>query len=193
MYFLYLPLYNSDIMKKIKYTSLFVLAFALFACGDKTPESTEETVTETVVEENNYKGMEMVDLTAYDIPASIYIADKDKGKQVFNPTSRESLEIEVGKKFGIEITPFGFSVAEKKEELSNSLVYSVEFIEDSPNKIVYKKTIPESDLDPEFHFFYTTSMNGDTYSVESLNKAYTEKSIQKMVSAAESLEYKTNS
>lgn len=179
-------------MKKLKYTGLVVLAVTLFACGNAATEETESTSVETAVEstENNYEGMEMVDLNGYDIPASIYIADGSKGKPDFRTTGWESLEIEVGKNFGIEIIPFGLTVAEKRTELEGDLVYEIEYLEEAPDKIVYRKTIKDSEVEPEVHFFFNKDLNGDNYTVKSLNKPYNKREIENMMIAAKSLSAK---
>ncbi len=175
-------------MKKLKYICLFVLSISLFACGGET-KSTEGETTESNTESSStdFKGMELVELSQYGIDASIYIADATKGKQDLRLTDQESLEIEVGKRYGVEIVAYGLTVAEKKEELAGDLVYEIEYIEDSPNKIVYKKTIKDNEVEPEVHFLLTTELNDEPYTVQSLNKVYNEKAIQKMITSAESL------
>lgn len=174
-------------MKKIKFVSLFVLALTLFACGGdaaKSDEAKTEVVEETPVVD--YNGMEMIDLNPFNIPASLYIADGTKGKQDIRSTPQESVVVKVGSKFGIEIIPFGLTISEKKEELAGGLVYKIEYLEETTNKLVYKQSIPGTEMDPEFHFFYDVEINGDIYSIKSLNKEYTEKDIAKMVISAES-------
>ncbi|MBL4708631.1 MAG: hypothetical protein JKY48_09365 [Flavobacteriales bacterium] len=177
-------------MKKIKSIALFTLALGLFACGEETKTSEESTTATTAeVPADDYKGMEIVNLATYGIDAEMYIADATKGKQEFRTTEWESLEIEVGKKYGIELVPFGLSVAEKKEELAGDLVYTIEYLEDTPSKIIYKKIIANNDIE-EIHFLVNVDINGEPHTIKSLNKNYNEKAIQKMAMSAESLSVK---
>lgn len=173
-------------MKKIKLIALFTLCVGLFACGGDAGKTEGSTTDSTEVAKKDYKGMEKVDLSDYGMNADIYIPSSDNGKQEFRATERESLEIEVGQNYGIEIIPFGLSINEQKEELAGDLVYHVEYVEETPNKIIYKKTIKDNDIE-EIHFIINVEINGEPYTLKSLNKSYKEKAIQKMVLSAESI------
>ena len=66
-------------------------------------------------------------------------------------------------------------------------MYSIEYIEETPEKLLCKKTIKDSDIDPEYHFYLTKDLNGEPFSVQSLNKVYKQKWVEKMIVSAESL------
>jgi len=174
-------------MKNLRFTAVLAISLGLFACGGNSAETTEENATTTETPAVDYKGMEMVDLSEYDVPASMYLADQSKGKRDIRMSEMGTTQVEVGKNLGIEIVPFGLTVAEKKAELSGDLVYQTEFTEETDNKLVYIKTIPDSEVEPEHHFYYTVELEGDLYAVKSLNKAYSKKAIEKMVMAAKSI------
>ena len=179
-------------MKKIQLIGALAISMSVIACGgdakttDKSSETTEaaEVTANTV---NDYIGMKLADLEEFGVYASLQIPDGEKGPVKIENSATESVEIISGNSFGIEIIPFGVTVTEKKAELDNDLVYTIEYLEDSPEKIVYKKTIKDSEVEPEFHFFLTKEINGESYSIQSLNKAFKQRNIEKMVVSAESL------
>lgn len=165
-----------------------IISLSLLACGgeSKTTGDAAAAANEAAAKAD-YKGMELVNLSEFAVNANIQLPDQDKGALQIQNSTTESIEILVGDAFGIEIIPFGISVAEKQQELNDDLVYTIEYLEETPEKIVYRKTIKDSEIDPEYHFFITKEINGEPFSIKSLNKAYTQKSIEKMVLSAESL------
>jgi len=174
-------------MKKLKFIGLFALSMSVFACGGgESPEAGSEAV-ETASAEVDYKGMEWTDLTEFGVNASLQIPNGDKGPQRIQNSATESVEIIVGTSYGIEVIPFGLTVEEKKAGLDGDLVYTIEYLEDTPDKVVYKKTIKDTDVEPEFHFLLMKEIDGESYSIQSLNKAYKQRWIEKMVISAESL------
>ena len=177
-------------LKKLYLFGTLALSISLIACGGgDTPK--KENTNETEISESkspDYSNMEKVDLTAFGVYASIQLPKAEKGPHKMENTATESVTIEVSDKFGIEITPFGLTVAEKKKELDGGLVYTIEYMEESENKLIYKKSIAESDeVEDEYHFFLTKSVDGELYSIQSLPKAFREKSIEKMIISAESV------
>lgn len=175
-------------MRTLKFISAVVISLSLLACGGEAKtEGSDAAAENDAAAQVDYKGMELVNLSEFAVNASIQLPNEDKGPRKIQSSATESIEILVGDAFGIEITPFGISVAEKQQELNDDLVYTIEYVEETPEKIVYRKTIKDSEIDPEYHFFITKEINGEPFSIKSLNKAYKQKSIEKMVLSAESL------
>jgi len=177
-------------MKKLQFIGTLIIAISIVACGGdskSTDTSSPETTESVETKAENYKGMELANLSDYGVEGSLQIPDKSKGPPKIQTSAIESIEIMVGDAFGIEVIPFGQTVAEKKAELDGDLVYSIEYVEETPEKILYKKTIKESDIDPEYHFYITKYLNGEPFSVQSLNKVYKQKSVERMIVSAESL------
>jgi hypothetical protein len=180
---------------KIKNT-LCILAVStiMMACGGNQQKDATESNSETEGTENasemDLNTMAEVDLSDFDLNASIYIPDDSKGKPEINTTNFGSIQIVVGKDYGIEIVPFGLTVSEKKEELEGDLVYDIEYLSESDNSIYFKRTIKDSDVKAEFHFFMTKEINGDLIEIKSLNQTYSERAIEKMIQSAKSLEEK---
>lgn len=174
--------------------SLFTLSIlSLIACGgeaSKEAGSEEDTMTdEAAMEgEDNYDQMTKVNLSDYDIAASIYIPDESKGKSEIQATDWGSITINVGKNFGIELVPFGMSIEEKKAELDGDLVYTVEYLEETPESIYYTKTIRDSDMEPEYHFFSNKEIEGDIIEVKNIEDGMFKKTaIELMMKSARSL------
>ena len=181
-------------MKKLQLFSLIISAFVLFSCGGNSIPTAEEESQEKAMTEDaeEMKDMEMIDLSEYDISASLYIPDANKGKPEFHATDWGSLELSVGKKYGIEIVPFGLTLDEKKGELEGDLVYKVEYLKEDPNYFIYKKSIADSDVEAEFHFFMNVELDGDVYEIKNLSdQPYSEKAIEKMIQSAASLAVKS--
>ena len=175
-------------MKTLKFIGAIAISFSLLACGGESKTEGYDAATENeAAAKADYKGMELVNLSEFAVNASIQLPDEDKGPRQIQNSTTESVEIMVGDAFGIEIIPFGLSVAEKQQELNGDLVYTIEYLEETPEKIVYTKTIKDSEINPEVHFYLTKEINGEPFAVKTLNKVYNKKSVEKMVLSAESL------
>jgi len=174
-------------MKKLQLISALAIAMSLIACGGGESSGTDnvETSDSTSVD---YSNMEQVNLFDFGVDANIQLSKEDKGPRKIQNSATESVTIEVNDKFGIEINPFGLTVAEKKEELDGDLVYTIEYIEETADKIVYKKSITDNEeIEAEHHFFLTKNIGGELYSVQSLPNVFSKKAIDKMIVSAESL------
>ncbi|MEX2379100.1 MAG: hypothetical protein WD530_00025 [Vicingaceae bacterium] len=166
------------------------LAVLLAACGgnaEKQNDADAESKENSKVAD--YSQMQLVSLSEYNIPAEIYIPNENKGKAMINENPAGGVEIIVGDRFGIEIFPFGLTKEEMKAELENDLVYSIEYIEEDDKSMLYKKSIKDSDIDPEFHFFLEAEIKGDIYEVKSINQMeFKESAAKEMLKAAKSLQ-----
>lgn len=184
-------------MKKLKFIGLFVIGTSLMACGgdQSTTNNETETTTETSMEEakSDMTGMEEIDLTDYDVPATLYVPDESNGKRMITATEWGSVQVEVGKKYGLEIIPFGVTVEEKKAELNNASVYSIDIISEDANSIVFSKSINGTELEPEVHFFMNKEIDGDVYEIKSLDKSYNQRAIDKMMASANTFKGKAAS
>jgi|SRR5690554_442291 len=176
-------------MKKLKITVLLLSSIVLFSCGNTADQSDKST--ENQEEVASYEGMDLLDLTAYNIPLDIYIPSESKGNADVVETVNGSVEISIGKRFGIEIIPFGMSIAEQKEELEGDLVYSIKYLEEDDKIMLYEKSIADSGIDPEYHFFYHIEIDGESYSVKSITgRAFTKGAVKEMMQSATSLKTK---
>ena len=177
-------------MKKIISIAVLGLSLFLTACENSSPSNEAEESTETVETSTPAANMEAIDLSEYDLPATISIPDASKGKAEVIMTDWGSVEIRVGSRYGIELVPFGMSVADIKGELESDLVYEINFLEATDNLLFYEKQIKDSDIDPEYHFFYTAEMEGDIVEIKSLGEAYSKGAVEAMIASARSFEAK---
>lgn len=178
---------------KLILTAAISSAFLFTACssgGGNAEAGTESDSLSTASEVvEDYSDMQEVDLSEYGMMASVFVPKSGKVEMV--ETSWGSVEIMVGDKFGMEVVPFGFTIAEKKDELKQSSVFETEIIEDKDNYFLYKKTIPNSEIMEEYHFFLNQTIDGEIYEVKSMaDLELKEAQARKVLKAAKSLKAK---
>ncbi|MEQ8625510.1 MAG: hypothetical protein RJQ00_03745 [Vicingaceae bacterium] len=178
-------------MKLLNQLIIATVVSLAFACGNgSTNESEDEKLSENNLQT---EGMKQIDLSEYELNATISVPDESKGEAEVVATDWGSIVISISDWYGIEIVPFGISIEEKKAELTADLVYSVEYLTEEENLIMYKKTIAESDVDPEFHFFMTTEINGELVEVKSAgDQTFTKKQVEAMINSAKTLSQKVD-
>ncbi len=177
-------------MNKSKVVFVLIASLFLFSCGG-TAETKEESNSTEELSAESYEGMTEISLSEFGLEATIQIPDESKGKAEITETSFGSIQIVVGKNYGIEIVPFGLSIDEKKEELAGDLVYNVEYLTENPNLIEYKRTIKESDVEEEYQFFMNKELNGEVYEIKSISEMSFKKfALKSMVNSAKSLKMK---
>ncbi len=178
-------------MKKINYLIIgLTISMLSVACGGNGKVKEENSTEATAQTEANadYSGMEAVQLHDYDVPGTIYIPVGDNMQISMNSTG--ATVIKRGNNFNLEILPFGLSIDEFKAELESDLVYNIEYIEDTPEYIVYQKSIADSDIEPEFHFFLVKEFNGDLYELRSAaENSFKKRDIEQMLKSAQSLSF----
>lgn len=170
-------------MKTLNKFILLGLVAGIVACGNKEEPKNSPEVEDTIEEAVDLSGMEEVSLSDYQMEASIYIPNNKKPEIM--GTDWGSTEIRVGEYFGLEILPSGISVAEFKEQLATDLVYTIAYIEDSENLVIYTKSIEGSDIKAEHHFFMNVEVKGELFEIKSLAEmGFSKLSVEKMVNAA---------
>lgn len=171
----------------------FVLIFMIAACNSAqapAEESSEETTEEVAEQESmDMSDMEAIDLREYDMDASIQVPNESNGPREIILTESGNIQIVAGKKFGIEIVPFGMTPIEKKRELADDLVYVIEYLEESQEALVYTKTIKDGDIESEIHFFFSTEINGEMIEIKNIDgMKYKRSAIEKMLASARSIQ-----
>ena len=159
-------------MKLTKTLLSFFIAFSFVACSSSANQGGETEGTDsTAVEESaaeDYSNMTEVDLTEYGISASIMTPGDNKGKLEIEETSWGSLTVKVGEKFGMEIVPFGLTLEEMKAEMDQGGVYEIEMVEEDASYVLYKRTIPGSEVEAEYHFFMNTEIGEEIYEIKTM-------------------------
>lgn len=151
-------------MKKLPLLLLLLPAFIALSCGggDKSEnQSSEEVVTETLPS-SLARGTMLLNLNDYFMPFSLCVPDSNRGIPNIIETGYGETEIEVGSTFHIMVAEGG-SLAEKKASLAEELMYTNEIIEEGAGFLLYKSTIQDSHLEPEFHFYAVKQVNGTDF------------------------------
>jgi hypothetical protein len=136
-------------------------------------------------------GLMEVDLSDYNIMATIMIPDESKGKAVIEENSMGGVDIQVGDRYGVIINPFGLTKEEFKNDLMDNGVYQIELKEESDMHFLYKRMITDADIEPEFHFFMNKEINGELYEIKSMpDKGFSEGAQDQMYESAQTLKEK---
>ena len=174
-------------MKKIKIVALFIVTTLFAACGGFTDGDAENSSKEEVV---NYEGMNKLDLREHGFEGIIYIPNEEFGQPIIDRTDWGSVRITVGERFGIELQQEPISYDMRMSELMEAQVFETALIDETPPLLFWKNTIPNSDIEPEFHFFYTYSKDGFNVSISSFqSEQYSESAVNKMIISAKSYDH----
>tara|TARA_B110000046_G_scaffold49092_1_gene54645 strand:+ start:41251 stop:41796 length:546 start_codon:yes stop_codon:yes gene_type:complete len=174
-------------MKRLQLIGALAISMIIIACGGGESSATDNVETSDSASVD-YSFMEQVNLFDFGVDANIQLPKEYKGPRRIENSATESVTIEVSNRFGIEINPFGLTVSEKKEELDGDLVYTIEYMEEIADKIIYKKSIANTEeIEAEYHFYLTKSIRDELYSIQSLPKVFSKKAIDKMIVSAESV------
>lgn len=166
---------------------MIVLTASIFACGGGETAEADLAVAE---KENLIKDYEPLDLTTWGFNMTMLVPNaKDYGDVEVTLTERGSLEIKVGRSFGLEIAYGEGDIALLKSDLKDNLVYVSEIILEEPDALIYKQEIPDSGIKTKNHFFYKAVVGSDVYEVRDLiDGKYGKKFIEKMLAAAKTLQ-----
>jgi len=138
--------------------------------------------------EKNIPGMVDLKLTNYGLPISVQVPDTTKTPVEVTTMTTGTVEIKSGKSFQIDITAGDADIQAKKTDLSQDDIKKVKrFITDEPTALVWEAQI--SDLKPEFHFYLTSKIGKDSYTIEDAknNEVFGESAIKQMVEVAKNI------
>lgn len=174
-------------LTKLSHVVVIVLLFSMvfLSCGESTEANQVDSTTVLLPHH-----ME-VDISPYGFLATIQIPDTTVGIAEYNETNWGALEIKVGKGFGISIQSGEGNMELLKKDLKEDLVFTNEIIAETPNSIIYKRTIKDAEIKPLYHFFYFDTIDGYIVEVKSLDmEEYTQKNVEDMLKAAQTLKEK---
>lgn len=162
-------------MKIYKNLSL-VLIVGLTSCGSG---ASEEDGTAGQADSNStelptalQRGMVEVDLNEFYINASILVPDENRGEQNINRNDDfGETRVQVG-------TIYDVIIAEQIEGdlntyiqmLSEDITFTNEVIEQGDDYVLYKSSITDSYIDPEYHFFAIKTIDGIVYELHDYNE-----------------------
>ena len=160
---------------KVQNLFLIALLFSLAACGGgasddgNSEESSDSSATEASA--TPMRGMVEVDLSEFYVNASIMIPDETRGEQSIAVNDFGETRIQVG-------TIYDVIIAEQIEGdlnsyiqmLSEDITYMNEIIDQGEDFVLYKSSIADSHIEPEFHFFAIKTIDGIVYEIHDYNE-----------------------
>lgn len=153
----------------------------LFGCGNST---------ETVQNENEQlpeiiKDFKFISLLDKGLPIEILTPDTTIGTPRIIEQSYGETHVLVGERFQISIAEGG-DLALRKSDLESDLVYTNTIVENDSTGIIYKCEIPDSGLEPSYHFYLIKSLNGVQYEIQSIHSEiqFSEKWAKRMMESA---------
>lgn len=155
-------------MNWVKYVGISLVALSLSSCGGGS--NTEETAVDSTANESQAlpavltRGTMLLDLSEYFMPFSVYVPDSNRGIPDFYDTGYGVIELTVGSTYAVMLAEGG-NIAEKKQVLAADDMYKHEIIEEGTDYILYKSSLPDSPLEPEFHFYAVKHVNGVDYEI----------------------------
>jgi len=171
-------------MKEFRFIAVIAVSIFLVACGGGAAKQDDASVTEEIV---SYEGMRKLDLRESGFEGTIYIPNEEFGQLIIERTNWGSVMISVGDRFGIELQQEPMSFESRMNELKEDQVFETEFLENTPPLLKWKNTIPDSGIEPEFHFFYSYSKDNFNVSISSFqSEQYSESALKKMIASANS-------
>ncbi len=128
----------------LKYTTIFSTFIFLSACGGGNETTTVELTEEDLA---SFTGLQ---LKPYEIPAMIMLPDETANigastkPEIIHAETDFRWKISVGPNFEMDVTDWGSEkdlVKQKKKELANTDFYTIKYILDEPNFIVYEQQL----------------------------------------------------
>ncbi|MBC7863044.1 MAG: hypothetical protein IAF38_08715 [Bacteroidia bacterium] len=160
--------------------AIFLAIICFTSCGNKTEEVTAPA------------GMQVLDLTKYGKPFTLFVPDSSKG--VLTVTEKNyMLEIASGKSFGLVIEEGDGNMEQKRADIKDGdggVSKFKNYITDEPNMIVWESEITK----PEFHLYAIVTVGTAKYIVQDLNSTenepYTSNDIKAIMEAVKSIKEK---
>ncbi|MEQ8325070.1 MAG: hypothetical protein RIC15_02925 [Vicingaceae bacterium] len=174
-------------MKKFIYLLPFLIA-GLMACGGGETDSESED-TQMGEADQAIKGVE-TDLSDYGMPYTITIPD-GQAELIIEAFDWGGVQIARGENFIMSIAYGEGDIDILKFDMEEDLIYKSEILEEGDNYIMYKREIPDSGMEPEYHFMYVDS--GPDEAIEITNSKdvnYGEEAIRKMLASAKTFKAK---
>jgi len=168
-------------MKKIVLLIALPAVFILTSCGGA---KTEETVS--------IPGMMETEIVINGNKLSVMVPDSTKGKLESLDQQWGATELKVGKNFQISIEEGEGDIVLAKSDIAGDDVFKLQrYIKDEPT-IIFWESKNDNLPDSRFHFYAVIKSGEKSYIVRDVESgdAYTEKDVQSMVDAANTLKLK---
>jgi len=129
----------------MKICFLLLFLFSLVACNNSQNDNSKDN--------QDYYQFQKIDLTKYEIPASIYLPDASAGigtsfkPQISHEAGDYKWQISVGRYFNLFIEDYGdfkYLFEEKKKSIENNKVFKTKIVKNEPSILVYEQRLKES-------------------------------------------------
>ena len=162
----------------MKYLNFLAIALivSLSSCGGGSSEdaNSEDQVDSAASEAaaTPKRGMMEVDLNEFYVNATIMVPDESRGEQNINRNDDfGETRVQAG-------TIYDVIIAEQIEGdlntyiqmLSEDITFTNEVIEQGDDYVLYKSSITDSHIDPEYHFFAIKTIDGIVYELHDYNE-----------------------
>jgi hypothetical protein len=183
--------------------ALLVFAFLSSCDNDSTPEIDVPTEINAV----DYSEFQGMSLKKYEIPALIMLPDQTSNigaavdPEIIHMEGDIHWEINIGPNYTMKIEDYGRQVTvleDEKKRLSKIKFYTIEYLVDETDLIVYKRTLNYSEKFKEYeavgaehvsyHCFGTAEIDGITYVLRSRDEGFHKPIIETMVKSIKSIE-----
>jgi hypothetical protein len=192
-------------MKTFVHSLLFCsLVVLLVGCANESTNDDTPVTDPDLIDYSEFEGKSLGD---YGIPALIMLPDQTSNigaaiePEIIHEDGDFKWEIVIGPNFTMKIEDYGNEkamVQEEKDRLARIKFYSVEYIIDQPDLIMYKRTLNYSDKSAgaeavgaehiTYHCYGTKEIDGITYVLRSRDEGYHRPIIETMVKTIKSLE-----
>ena len=134
------------------------LIIGLSSCGGGGSEdSSEQPADEAVASDLPavlQKGMVEVSLNDYYVNAAILVPDETRGVQEISTNDFGETRVKVGTVYDVIFAELiEGDLNSKIQMLNEDITYTNDIIDQGEDFILYKSTITDSHIDPEFHFY----------------------------------------
>lgn len=141
------------------------ILFSLAACNGGNGEGSDSETQDAAA--NNLpeiltRATTTIDLEDQYLPFALYIPDSTRGVAMVEETSYGEVSVHVGSTFHIIIAAGG-DLAMKKADLEGDIMYTHEIVEEGDDYILYKSSIKDSYVKPEFHFYAVKAVGDETF------------------------------
>jgi hypothetical protein len=173
----------------------YLIALFLFIVLHSCKDSEKDVASQNI----DYYQFQKINLSKYDIPASMYLPDASAGIGTsFKPLIEHEVgdykwRIKVGRYFVLDIEDFGdfkYLFEEKKKEILANKVYKTTILKEEGAILVYQQTLKEDiglKKNNTFHIYAVVKLDDVFYQITNTEKGNTRKEIDFMFKSIKSI------
>lgn len=176
-----------------RYFCVLLLVF-IFSCKSEEQNTAQQNI--------DYYQFQKIDLSKYDIPATIFLPDASAGIGTsFKPLIEHELgdykwKIKIGRYFVLNIEDYGdfkYLFEEKKKQITSNRIYKTKILKEERNIIYYQQTLKEEvglKKNNTFHIYAVVELNAVFYQIMNNENGNTKKEVDYMFESVKSIKNK---